>query len=201
LIKINPQKIKGERFEGYTLDVHTISSVFLGYDGYGHAQFDTQRSELGELLYRLKYKSDKSVLDDIVKMTAAFIKSNWQIAKKVDAIIPVPPSKSGRSFQPVFEIAKGVGSRLQIPVYRNVLTKVEETPELKDIYEYKQRLKLLKNSFAVEDASKTTKKNILLLDDLYRSGATVDAIVRTLFAEGKASKVYVLALTRTRSKL
>jgi len=201
LIKINPKKIKGERFEGYALDLHTKSSVFLGYDGYGHEQFDTKRSEMGELLYRLKYKSDKSVLDDIVETAAAFIKNNWQIAKNVDAIIPVPPSKSGRSIQPVIEVAKGIGSKLQIPVYKNVLEKVEETPELKDVYEYKKRLKLLKNAFAVEDAAKTSKKNVLVLDDLYRSGATVDAIVRTLFAEGKVSKVYVLALTRTRSIL
>ncbi len=56
MIKINPKKIKSDQFEGYTLDIHTISSDFLGYDGYGHAQFDTQRSEMGELLYRLKYQ-------------------------------------------------------------------------------------------------------------------------------------------------
>lgn len=140
-------------------------------------------------------------MDDIVKTAAAFIKNDWQIAKKVDAIVPVPPSKSGRSLQPVIEVAKGVSSKLQIPFYRNVLAKVEETPELKDVYEYKQRLKLLKSAFAVEDAAKITKKNVLVFDDLYRSGATVDAIVRTLFAEGKVSKVYVLALTRTRSIL
>ena len=126
---------------------------------------------------------------------------SWKIAEIVDAIIPVPPSNSGRRIQPVIEIAKGVSFNLQIPVYRNVLAKVEETPELKDVFEYKQRLKLLKDAFAIEDVTKTSKKTILVLDDLYRSGATVDAIVRTLFAEGKVSKVYVLALTRTRSKL
>jgi predicted amidophosphoribosyltransferase len=88
----------------------------------------------------------------------------------------------------VIELAKEISSKLQIPVYRNVLTKVEETPELKDVYEYEQRLKLLKNAFAVEDATKISKKNVLVLDDLYRSGATVDAIVRTLFAEGKVAR-------------
>ena len=201
MIKINPRKIKDGRYEGYALDLHTTSSVFLGYDSYGHEQFDTKRSEMGELLYRLKYKSDKSVLEDIVNTSAEFLKNRWQIADNVDAIIPVPPSKSGRSIQPVIKVAKGISSKLKIPVCQNVLTKVEETPELKDIYDYNQRLKLLKNAFDVADASKTSGKNILLLDDLYRSGATVDAIVHTLFVEGKVNKVYVLALTRTRSNL
>lgn len=201
MIKINPQKIEGGRYEGYALDLHTTSSVFLGYDGYGHEQFDTKRSEMGELLYRLKYKSDKSVLDDIVNTAAEFLKNRRSIANNVDAIIPVPPSKSGRSIQPVIRVAKGISLKLQIPVYQNVLTKVEETPELKDIYDYNQRLKLLKNAFDVVDASRTSGKNILLLDDLYRSGATVDAIVHTLLVKGKVKKVYVLALTRTRSKL
>ena len=201
MIKINPRKIKDGRYEGYALDLHTTSSVFLGYDSYGHEQFDTKRSEMGELLYRLEYKSDKSVLEDIVNTSAEFLKNRWQIADNVDAIIPVPPSKSGRSIQPVIKVAKGISSKLKIPVCQNVLTKVEETPELKDIYDYNQRLKLLKNAFDVADASKTSGKNILLLDDLYRSGATVDAIVHTLFVEGKVNKVYVLALTRTRSNL
>lgn len=199
MVKIKPQKIKDDRFEGYALDLHTARSVFLGHDEYGHPLFDTQRSEMGELLYRLKYQSDKSVLSDIVNTAADFIKNRWRNAGTVDAIVPVPPSKRGRSFQPVYAIAKGISTELQIPIYRNVLAKVEDTPELKNIYDYKKRLKILKAAFSIADVSKIAEKNILLVDDLYRSGATVDAIVRTLYAVGKVNKVYVLALTRTRS--
>ena len=39
MIKINPRKIKDGQYEGYALDLHTTSSVFLGYDSYGHEQF------------------------------------------------------------------------------------------------------------------------------------------------------------------
>lgn len=62
MINISPIKLPGNWFEGFALDLHTISSEFLGYDEYGHEVFDTKRSEMGELLYRLKYGSDKSVL-------------------------------------------------------------------------------------------------------------------------------------------
>ena len=33
---MNPKRIKGAWTDGYTLDEHTITSEFLGYDEYGH---------------------------------------------------------------------------------------------------------------------------------------------------------------------
>jgi len=199
VIKINPIKLPGNWFEGFALDLHTISSEFLGYDEYGHEVFDTKRSEMGELLYRLKYGSDKSVLNEILDVVVNFLNHRWKISKILDGIIPVPPSKADRDFQPVVEIAKGVSSRLQIPIYQDYLIKVKETPELKNIYEYEERLELLKDAFAVRN-SLIDEKNILLFDDLYRSGATLNAITRVLYKQGMVGRVYVLVLTKTRSK-
>ena len=51
MVTINPRKVFGNWFEGYTLDLHTISSIFLGYDEYGHEVFDTKRSDLGEFCF------------------------------------------------------------------------------------------------------------------------------------------------------
>jgi hypothetical protein len=64
---IHPIKIEGNREIGYALDVHTKSSQLLGYDEFGRGVFDTERSQIGELLYRLKYRSDKSVIPDIIR--------------------------------------------------------------------------------------------------------------------------------------
>jgi len=41
---------------------------------------------------------------------------------------------------------------------------------------------------------------VLLFDDLYRSGATMNAIAAALLDEGGAADVFALAITRTRSK-
>jgi len=43
-------------------------------------------------------------------------------------------------------------------------------------------------------------KEVLVLDDLYRSGATMSAVAHALRSEGSAANVYVLALTRTRRR-
>jgi len=61
MIEIHPKEIKGAWDKGYVLDLHTISSTMIGYNEFGHPEFDTVRSQLGELVYRLKYKSDKAV--------------------------------------------------------------------------------------------------------------------------------------------
>jgi hypothetical protein len=95
---LHPIKIKGNWSAGYVLDLHVESSDFIGYDEFGHAQYDTKRTELGELVYRLKYKRDTTVLDEIVQIISSF--SSF---KTIDVIIPVPPSNISKEFQPVVE--------------------------------------------------------------------------------------------------
>jgi|SRR3989338_222626 len=198
MVSINPKSLAGKWIQGYALDIHTIDSTFIGYDEYEHEVFDTKRSEIGELLYRLKYKSDRTALGEIIDTLADFLKNRWKIVDAIAAIIPVPPSKN-RPFQPVLEIAKSLSSCLRIPFYDDLLLKSKETPELKDVYKYEKRMELLKNVFYVGNVLKG--KSILLLDDLYRSGATLDAITEIMYNQGKVSNVYVLTLTRTRSKV
>ena len=55
VVKIDPMRLPGPWAEGYVLERrHTLSSGFLGYDSFGNPQFDTKRSDLGELVFRLK---------------------------------------------------------------------------------------------------------------------------------------------------
>ena len=68
---INPKPLHGPWATGYALHVHSTGSEFLGYDQYGHEQFDTKRTEVGELLYRVKYKGDDAALDELVRLHEA----------------------------------------------------------------------------------------------------------------------------------
>src|SRR3989304_1528005 len=148
MVSIKPIKLSGNWTQGYALDIHTVDSKFIGYAEYGHEVFDTKRSKIGDLLYRLKYKSDKTALDDIIDTVANFIKNRWKVFDDIAAIIPIPPSRN-RTFQPVLKITKGLSSYLNIPIHDEVLIKTKNTPELKDVYEYEKRMKLLKNAFSV----------------------------------------------------
>ena len=62
---VNPRKIDGPWADGRVLDLHSTGSEFLGHDEFGREQFDTHRTEVGELLYRLKYRNDASALEEI----------------------------------------------------------------------------------------------------------------------------------------
>src|ERR1700752_2289804 len=101
MITTHPMLIPGACRKGYVLDYHTIRSEFLGYDEFGNPMFDTKRTEVGELLYQLKYKRNLEAPGAVVKAATKFVKG-WPVT--LDVIVPVPPTKV-RRFQPVFEIA------------------------------------------------------------------------------------------------
>jgi competence protein ComFC len=196
-VEIHPRKIRGKWAEGYALDLHTTSSTFLGYDGYGHPQFETVRSDLGELLYKLKYRADPSAVDSIAEAAAEFLTEKWRV--NVDLIVPVPPSNTGRKRQPVLEVATAISERTGIGLCLDGLVKVKQTPQLKDVFDFKERVAALEGAFTVEKA-KIQGKRVLLFDDLFRSGATMNTITECLMTGG-AEVVYALTLTRTRSSL
>lgn len=192
----NPAAVQGAWSLGWTLDVHTTSSEFLGYDESGHPQFATTRSPLGELLFQLKYRSQTQAAVQIAAVMADFFDNKPNALVNIDLIVPIPPSTS-RSTQPVFEIAKELGKRLKKQVSLDALKKTRETPGLKNIHDQEQRRELLDQAFKA-DATRLSGKGILLIDDLYRSGATANAVTLALMGAG-ASRVYFLAATRTRS--
>jgi len=193
MVNIRPMKIPGRWREGYTLDYHTISSDYLGDDEYGHPQFLNKYSDVGGLLYKLKSLSDQSVVPELVETTASFFES-WKPG--VEAIVPVPPSRA-RALQPVMILGEALGKRLGLPFAADWVRKIRDVPELKNIYDYDERIRLLEGIHKVERSNVEGRK-ILLFDDLYRSGATMNMITATLYDKGGAAEVFALTITRTR---
>lgn len=193
MAKYNQRLIIGAWKRGYALDLHTVSSVFLGYDEYGHAKFDNTHSEVGELLYKLKYSQDRAVVEELASVCVHFLRK-WK--PDIDIIVPVPPSHK-RKVQPVLVLATAIAEMLEIDL-RDCVTRRRNIPQLKNVSDLDERTKLLTGAHAV-NASVTKGKKILLLDDLFRSGATMNAITTELYEKGNAAIVYALTVTRTRS--
>ena len=173
-VKINPTKLPGPWVEGYVLDLHTISSTFLGYEG-SIPRFDTKYTELGELVYRFKYRGDRAALPPLVDTAEQFIReSKWTF----DCIIPTPPSISRKS-QPVVEVAQELSSRLGVPVCEEAVVKVKTTPPMKNIEFPSERAKVLEDAFRGE-SNEIRGKRVLLVDDLFEYGSTVGAVAKVL---------------------
>lgn len=194
MIEIHPKEIKGSWDRGSVLDAHTISSTMIGYNEFGHPEFDTVRSPLGELVYRLKYRGDKGAIPPIVEAITGFMKTS---DINPDVVVPMPPSKLQRSFQPVIEIATELAKTLGITFNATSLRKVTATPQMKDVGDFSARVATLEAVF-VSDRD-LEGRCVLLLDDLFQSGATMNVAARTLKREGLVKLVYALALTGTRN--
>ena len=188
---------------GYSLSYHTISSR-KNEDG----TFDTVRTEIGEMLYDYKYKFKKKLGDTLaVKIVSEMenlfcgfgLGSVRVYQSEIDVIIPIPPSDTNRPFQPVLELAKKISELSSIPVDLTYLSKSKRTPPVKNIDDVTTRSKLLKNAFCVID-TRYKGKRVLLFDDLYRSGETMNSVARTLKDQGQVENISVLTITRTRSK-
>lgn len=193
-LTMDPQKITGSWAEGFTLDVHMKSADFVGYDGAGHAQFENKvRSELGEAVYQLKYGTRDPKEARRLAITAASFAKKWKV--KIDAVVPMPASKR-RTVQPVEVVAKHLGELLGAEVVNDAVSKIKDTPQLKNVG-VDERKKLLAGAHKV-DPTRIKGRNILLLDDLFQSGATMNAVAAILRSKGGAAKVYALALTRTK---
>ncbi len=88
MVQFNPRRIPGRWRDGYALDLQTVSSSYIGDDEYGHPRFDTKRSEVGELLYRLKYRADSSAVSELVDAAVTLLES-WKPGGEV--VVPVDP--------------------------------------------------------------------------------------------------------------
>jgi competence protein ComFC len=193
MLSTHPTQIFGPWKSGFALDYQIVSSEFVGYNEFGHPQFDTNRTELGELVYKLKYRHDKTVVPEIVGTASDFIREDWK--PNATAIVIVPPSLS-RLEQPVEILAEALSARLAIPLLKGAVTKNRSTPQLKNVYDYQKKLEILKGVFGVAP-NMTKEMNILLFDDLYQSGATIASVAEALLTLGKATELHALTITRT----
>jgi len=188
-------EIHGNWKKGYALDLHTQSSKYLGVDETGRDRFDTTHTKIGELVYRLKYRSDLTVIPNIIDFILAI-----EGIQKLGCIIPAPPSNIKRQFQPVFVVGRELSQKTGVPFFQDAILKTKQTSQLKEIEDPNERERILADAFEINKSYNLSGMNVLVIDDLYRSGATLKAITSILYNKAKVKNVYVITLTKTRSR-
>ncbi|GAB5377843.1 MAG: hypothetical protein AcusKO_43050 [Acuticoccus sp.] len=147
---------------------------------------------MGELVYRLKYRQERDVAVRILQLLERITG-----LEKYDAIIPVP-SSTVRAFQPVDVIATALGAQRGVRVLIGFLQK-GGGGALKSIDEPDKRAVALAE-ISVASACDLSGKRVVLVDDLYRSGATLSACTNVLYDQAGVADVVVLTMTKTRTK-
>lgn len=187
-----PYNINGRWKAGWALDLHTISSK-KNDDG----TFNSVRSDIGEALFKLKYRHENQHIDFLVNELVNFLNTRV-VLPYIDIILATPPSVP-REFQPVYEICERVSQKINKPVDFDFVRKIKDTQQLKEIKDINQRQQIIKGAFSVTDINRYRGKKILIIDDLFRSGTTLNEISEVLYSQAHVNNVYVVTLTKTRS--
>lgn len=194
-MEVQIKEIKGSWDSGYALHKHVLSSVYLGVDQWGHDRFDTKRSAPGEAVYKLKYKNDWSQVEPLALQIKETL---FPLFDKIDMIIPMPAS-TVRVKQPVTELALALGSMTRVPVIEGIIVKAparDGSPALKDLHTRAEKDAALAGRISIKDViTNEGCWNALLLDDLFDTGATMNAICQALRSYKKINKIYTVAVT------
>lgn len=191
-MKVALKQIFGPWDAGWILDKHTLSSQCVGHNAQGHPVFDTTRTDVGEATFQLKYRSDWTQVQPLAQALADHV---FPKLASVGFIVPMPAS-TARNRQPVTEIAESLGGIVGTVVFSDLLCKAANGQSLKDLDTKPEKMDAIGDSFSVKD--KITNDgawNVLLVDDLYHTGASMEAACKVLRAYPKVKKIYVAALT------
>lgn len=176
--------------QGFAYDVHVRKSTYLGNNDYGYPMFDNSYSPMGKLVHDLKYGNKVSNAHIIVELLLSEF-SGWDY---FDYIVPAPFSKN-RTNQPVHLISNELSNRVNVPMIS--ILKKDSKVELKNCSSPEEKIKILSDSINIDDNFSISGKRILLIDDLFDSGATLNVSTQVLLDNGAAS-VCVLAMTKTK---
>lgn len=115
---------------------------------------------------------------------------SWQ----PDVVIPIPLHKERlkkRGYNQAFLLAEVIGEWTQIPVLEHGLIRIAKTDPQKNLDRKKRQINL-KRAFKI-GPDDVKLKRVLLVDDIYTTGSTVDAAAQILLEAG-AESVFFLAL-------
>jgi ComF family protein len=99
-----------------------------------------------------------------------------------------------RGFNQSLVLARQISKKFSIPLNFTSLKRIVDTPPQIGMGK-SQRASNVKNAFKVADKGNVKGKKILLVDDVYTTGSTVNECARTLLRNG-AEEVAVLTLAR-----
>lgn len=113
-----------------------------------------------------------------------------------DVVVPVPLHKvrqRERGYNQSERLARAVAARLNLPVDPRALVRARQTAQQAQL-DRDARLKNVKDAFRAE--ARAAGKRILLIDDVFTTGATLSECASALYAAGAAA---VAALTAARA--
>lgn len=150
---------------------------------------------VGLLEKKAKYENNREAIDQLATLVDEFIGNNPPY-KNADCICAVPPTKVGEQNLPISILerlsqfnGKDISSAVEWKSKNESLKNADST----------DKLEILKQSgFSITDGTDINGKDIVLVDDLYMSGTTLQYVAMKL-KEAGAREVYGLCIVKSLS--
>jgi len=150
-----------------------------------------------DAIHQMKFRKKRKLAEPLGVLMVKYISRSPALAmEEVDCLVPVPLHRRRlreRGFNQAELLGKVVSRYYEKPVV-NALVRVKDT-RAQFALPRAERLTNIKGAFRVADYRAVEKKNVLLVDDIYTTGATLSECGRMLKAAG-ASRIEILSLSR-----
>lgn len=176
----------------------TCKSAGRNYDCAVSAAYYTGNVRNAILKYKFSYQS--YMAEHLSYFLINILKKLNINSSNIDFITFVPCGKyqkRRRGFENAGLLAEAVSKRLKIPYCDHVLEKIKTT-KTQSTLPLNKRAENIRGAFKVTDKKYVKGKRILLIDDIFTTGATVMEISRQL---KRAGAEYVMAATATLTKI
>ncbi len=155
-----------------------MSSVYksLSFLGVNISALGNLDGALGDEIKAYKFKNAK----DIPNIVQSF--SNYYNNTKIncDVMLYIPSNKNG-SFMEF--ASKKIANNIGIEVFSSIKFR-KDIKEQKKLEYLKDRIDNVENAFCIENIEYIKNKNILLIDDVYATGATLKEVISMLLDYG-----------------
>ncbi len=148
-----------------------------------------------EMVYRFKYSGHLQYAPVLGEIMVTYIKQKTD-TKIFDILIPVPMHKTKqkqRGYNQAALLAAAISDRLHIPTDEDILIRTKQTKAQSGL-SIIERQNNIKDAFQVQRPTMIEHKIVLLIDDIYTTGSTIEGCSKVILAAG-ARAVYFLALS------
>lgn len=138
-----------------------------------------------KLLHELKYRSNTEVGEYLGNLLATRFEEKLR-SLNIDMVVPVPLHSSKRrkrGYNQSSFIARGIGDKLAIPVNEKVIKRLRNS-STQTRKSRQQRWLNVSEIFAVVKESDVEGKHVLIVDDVFTTGATLEACGQKIIEAG-----------------
>lgn len=150
-----------------------------------------------EAVHKFKYGYIKELARPLSLLILIHLQTINADIDKSFVFVPIPLSdkkKRRRGFNQSEEMGKVLSEATGIPLFSDALVKIKETKPQMEL-KRKERIENLKNCFKIKNKENIENKTVLLLDDVYTTGATMEECSKILKQSG-AEKVWGITVAR-----